>query len=57
MKKYRGIIGYIDDSIKRLREYADSKTEEEIQAEFQRRHDESKRRHEEAEKKEQENTQ
>ena len=50
------MVGYIEDSIKRLREYADSKTEEEIQAEFKRRHDASKRRHEKAEKKEKEAT-
>lgn len=54
MKRYRGYVGLIEDQMKALKEYCDSKTEEDIKREMKRRHDASKRRHEEALRKEKE---
>lgn len=41
--------------MKALKEYCDSKTDEDIEREMKRRHDDSKRRHEKARRKEKEN--
>lgn len=46
-RRYPGIVGYLEDKMKELRELCDSRDEEWVRNEMQRREDASRKRHEE----------